>query len=105
MGGLPLSFIMIDLDHFKNFNDTYGHSVGDEVLKATAQVVATVVRGKGEAYRYGGEEISVILPNHALVEAAAVAERIRNEIERVRIIHHRVGEPPPFDDPLDVVIT
>lgn len=96
---------MIDLDHFMNFNDTYGHSVGDEVLKATAQVVATVVGGKGEAYRYGGEEISVILPNHALVEAAAVAERIRNEIERVRIIHHRVGEPPPFDDPLDVVIT
>ena len=84
-GGLPLGFIMIDLDHFKNFNDTYGHGVGDEVLRATAQAVASVARGKGEVYRYGGEEISVILPNHALAEAAAVAERIRNEIEAVRI--------------------
>ena len=85
MGSLPLSFIMIDLDHFKSFNDTHGHGVGDEVLRAVAHAVAAVVRGKGEAYRYGGEEISVILPNHALVEANAVAERIRNEIEAVRI--------------------
>jgi len=84
-GSSPLSFVMINLDHFKSFNDTYGHTVGDEVLKATAQAVAKVVRGKGEAYRYGGEEISVILPNHALAEANAVGERIRNEIEAVRI--------------------
>lgn len=84
-GGLPLSFIMIDLDHFKSFNDSYGHGVGDEVLRAIAQAVAKVVRGKGKAYRYGGEEISVILPNHTLAEATAVAERIRNEIEAVRI--------------------
>ena len=53
MGGLPLSFIMIDFDHFKSFNDTYGHPVGDQVLKATAQAVVTVVRVKGEVYRYG----------------------------------------------------
>ena len=84
-GGSPVSFLMIDLDHFKSFNDTHGHGVGDEVLKAVAQTVARVVRGKGEVYRYGGEEISVILPNHALAEATAVAERIRNEIEAVRI--------------------
>jgi diguanylate cyclase (GGDEF)-like protein len=83
--GSPLSFLMIDLDHFKSFNDTHGHGVGDEVLKAVAQTVARVVRRKGEVYRYGGEEISVILPNHALAEATAVAERIRNEIEAVRI--------------------
>ena len=83
--GSPVGFLMIDLDHFKSFNDTHGHGVGDEVLKAVAQAVARVVRGKGEVYRYGGEEISVILPNHALAEATAVAERIRNEIEAVRI--------------------
>jgi diguanylate cyclase len=64
-GGLPNSFVMVDLGHFKTFNDTYGQGVGDEVLMATAQGVATVIRGKGEAYRYGEEEISVILPNHA----------------------------------------
>lgn len=82
---LPVSFVMIDLDHFKKFNDSYGHTVGDEVLKAVAQKIATVVRGKGEAYRYGGEEITVILPNHTLVEANAAAERIRNEIASARI--------------------
>jgi diguanylate cyclase (GGDEF)-like protein len=82
---LPVSFVMADLDHFKTFNDNYGHAAGDEVLREVAQKIATVVRGKGEAYRYGGEEISVILPNHSLAEATAVAERIRNEITSIRL--------------------
>jgi diguanylate cyclase (GGDEF)-like protein len=81
----PVSFVMIDLDHFKTFNDNYGHPAGDEILRAVAQKIATVVRGKGEVYRYGGEEIAVILPNHSLVEANTVAERIRNEIASIRI--------------------
>jgi len=81
----PVSFVMIDLDHFKTFNDTYGHPAGDEILRAVAQKIAAVVRGKGEAYRYGGEEMSVILPNHTLAEATAVAERIRNEIAGARV--------------------
>jgi diguanylate cyclase (GGDEF)-like protein len=81
----PISFVMIDIDHFRNFNENYGHAAGDEILRAVAQKIATVVRGKGEAYRYGGEEISVILPNHSLVEATTVSERIRNEIASVRI--------------------
>lgn len=81
----PVSFAMIDLDHFKTFNDNYGHAAGDEILRAVAQKIATVVRGKGEAYRYGGEELSVVLPNHSLTEATAVAERIRNEIASIRI--------------------
>jgi diguanylate cyclase (GGDEF)-like protein len=81
----PISFVMIDIDHFRAFNENYGHAVGDEILRAVAQRVATVVRGKGEAYRYGGEEISVILPNHSVVEATTVGERIRNEIASVRI--------------------
>lgn len=81
----PVSFVMIDLDHFKAFNDNYGHAAGDEILKAVAQKIATAVRGKGEVYRYGGEEISVILPNHSLVEATTVGERIRTEIASIRI--------------------
>ena len=81
----PVSFVMIDLDHFKTFNDNYGHAAGDEILRAVAQKIAKVVQGKGEAYRYGGEEISVILPNHSLVEANTVAERIRTEIVSIRI--------------------
>jgi diguanylate cyclase (GGDEF)-like protein len=84
-GDSPLSFVMIDLDHFKIFNDNYGHPAGDDILRAVAQKIATTVRGKGEAYRYGGEEISVILPNHSLLEATAVAERIRTEIASIRI--------------------
>ena len=58
---------------------------GDEILRAVAQKIATVVRGMGEAFRCGDEEISVILPNHSLVEANAVPERIRTEITFVRI--------------------
>ncbi|MGB7495663.1 MAG: GGDEF domain-containing protein [Candidatus Acidiferrum sp.] len=81
----PVSFVMADLDHFKTFNDNYGHAAGDEVLRAVAKKIATVVRGKGETYRYGGEEISVVLPNHSVEEATAVAERIRNEIASIRI--------------------
>jgi diguanylate cyclase (GGDEF)-like protein len=80
-----VSFVMIDLDHFKTVNDNYGHAAGDEILRAVALKIAEVVRGKGEAYRYGGEEISVILPNHSLAEANTVAERIRTEIASVRI--------------------
>jgi diguanylate cyclase (GGDEF)-like protein len=81
----PVSFVMIDLDHFKTLNDNYGHAAGDEILRAVAQKIATVVRGKGEVYRYGGEEITVILPNHSLLEATTVAERIRSEIASIRI--------------------
>jgi diguanylate cyclase (GGDEF)-like protein len=83
--GSPISFVMIDLDHFKTFNDNYGHAAGDAILRAVSEKIAAVVRGKGDVYRYGGEEISVILPNYSLVEAKTVAERIREEIASVRI--------------------
>jgi two-component system, cell cycle response regulator len=76
---------MIDLDHFKSLNDTYGHPAGDEVLKAVAQTITKTMRGRGSVYRYGGEEISIILPNHSLGEAIATAERIRNEITTISL--------------------
>jgi diguanylate cyclase (GGDEF)-like protein len=76
----PLGLAMVDLDHFKKVNDANGHPVGDEVLLAVAQIVVRCVRGKGKAYRYGGEEIAVLLPNCTAGESAAVAERIRREI-------------------------
>jgi diguanylate cyclase (GGDEF)-like protein len=81
----PLSLLMIDLDHFKQVNDTYGHLKGDEVLKETARRIDAVVTGKGEAFRYGGEEMVLILANHTVEEAVAVAERIRLEIESAPI--------------------
>ena len=81
----PLSLVLIDIDHFKRFNDTYGHSVGDAVLKSVAFTVERAVAGKGNVFRYGGEEIVVLLPNHSCAEGAAVAERLRSSIERIEI--------------------
>jgi diguanylate cyclase (GGDEF)-like protein len=76
----PTSLIMVDLDHFKQINDNYGHPVGDIVLKLVAATIKSVCEGKGTCYRYGGEEIAVLLPNFSLAEAKALAERIRSSI-------------------------
>jgi diguanylate cyclase (GGDEF)-like protein len=77
----PLCLIMVDCDHFKQINDTFGHPVGDEVLKRCATIIKSACERKGFFYRYGGEEFSVLLPNYSLEEAAALAERIRARIE------------------------
>ncbi|MBS3821777.1 MAG: diguanylate cyclase [Planctomycetes bacterium] len=73
--------IMIDLDHFKSVNDTYGHQVGDEVLRRAANAVTDTVRSGDIVGRYGGEEFAVILPNQNSRETAVVAERLRATIE------------------------
>jgi len=92
----PLSLAMVDLDHFKRVNDENGHPVGDEVLLAVAQIVVRCIRGKGKAYRYGGEEIALLMPNHAADEAAAVAERIRREIAAAPISSRRLAITASF---------
>jgi diguanylate cyclase (GGDEF)-like protein len=79
--GRPLSFIMADVDHFKKINDTYGHQAGDAILQELAQVVSGALRTSDGAYRYGGEEFAVILPETALEEAARLAERLRKAVE------------------------
>lgn len=76
-----LSVVMMDVDHFKNINDTYGHQVGDEVLVEMAQVISRFCRANDAAARYGGEEFILILPETALEGARQIAERIRGEIE------------------------
>jgi diguanylate cyclase (GGDEF)-like protein len=76
----PLSLIMADLDDFKAVNDAYGHPLGDQVLQKTASVIKSACEPKGRCYRYGGEEIALLLPNYTLQEAAALAERVRREI-------------------------
>lgn len=81
----PLSLIIVDIDHFKNVNDTYGHQKGDEVLAGVAACIASVVENKGRVYRYGGEEIVVVLNNHNIQEATTVAERARRQLESERI--------------------
>lgn len=81
----PLSLLVLDLDHFKQFNDNYGHTTGDKVLKIAAEAIRSVVGDKGTPFRYGGEEIVVLLPNHNAEEAGAVASRIRGAIEAMTI--------------------
>jgi two-component system, cell cycle response regulator len=82
----PLSLIMMDIDHFKKFNDTYGHTCGDVVLINVAQIVMSSVRQIDIAARYGGEEFSVILPGTSLESALVVAERIRKSVEEAKIM-------------------
>lgn len=77
----PLSLIMSDIDHFKTFNDTYGHQEGDIVLMDTAKIFRFTVRDVDIAARYGGEEFAIILPETDLEEAKAMAEEIRKKVE------------------------
>lgn len=80
----PLSVIMIDIDHFKDINDTYGHHCGDDVLRKVGQTLNQMVREYDVVARYGGEEFAVILPNTGLEEAYATAERLRKGIESIK---------------------
>ena len=78
----PLSLLMIDIDHFKTFNDNHGHMTGDLVLKEIAQILKSSCRGEDIVARYGGEEFSVILPGTDSHEAETVAEKIRTAVEK-----------------------
>jgi diguanylate cyclase len=78
--GDPLCLLMCDIDHFKYFNDTYGHTIGDDILRLTATVIRKLVKDRDIAARYGGEEFAVIMPNARLPDAIALAEQIRNSV-------------------------
>ena len=73
---LPLTALIVDLDHFKHFNDTYGHVVGDQVLRETARLMCTAMRESDIIGRYGGEEFSILLPDTTTKAAVYVAERL-----------------------------
>ncbi len=79
------SLLMADIDHFKQVNDTYGHVFGDKVIRAVAQILKNNVKGGNKSARYGGEEFVVLLPDTSTEEARQLAERIRADVERVRI--------------------
>ena len=80
----PLALLMVDVDHFKNINDVYGHQLGDVVLAGIAKAVVVNTRELDTVARYGGEEFAVILPQSGVEQAEIVAEKLRQEVER----HH-----------------
>jgi diguanylate cyclase (GGDEF)-like protein len=82
--GPRYTLAMIDVDHFKKFNDTHGHDIGDQVLKLVAARLAET-GGGGLAFRYGGEEFSVLFPGRSLKEALPYLERTRAAVERYRM--------------------
>jgi diguanylate cyclase (GGDEF)-like protein len=101
----PLSLVMFDIDHFKQFNDTFGHPAGDELLRQVAQVLRESARAYDVAARYGGEEFALLLPNTTLEQAVQVAERLRQQISAIENPHapvsasfgvatYRRGAPP-----------
>ncbi len=86
----PLALLLVDIDHFKRYNDSYGHVEGDRCLRAIAQTLFMHCRRSGELVaRYGGEEFALILPNVDLPEAAAIADSLRLKIEKL----HAAGHP------------
>ena len=93
--GEPLSVLLIDIDHFKMFNDNFGHGVGDQVLRLMANVLRERLREYDLPARYGGEELIAVLPGADLATCAAVAERIRRLISECRITRRSTGEILP----------
>jgi len=87
-----LSLVMTDVDHFKRFNDTYGHLTGDQVLRLVAISVKQNVKGQDIAARYGGEEFAVVLPNTILRSAATLAEQIRHAVMTKDLMKRSTGE-------------
>jgi diguanylate cyclase len=87
-----LSLLMIDIDFFKQFNDTHGHQLGDQVLKLVARSLTDCVKGKDTAARYGGEEFAVILPDTRLKDGVNVADTIRRQVASKRVANRRTGQ-------------
>jgi GGDEF domain-containing protein len=88
---------MVDVDHFKKFNDTHGHDIGDQVLKLVARRLAEVGAG-GTAYRYGGEEFSVLFPHAGVAQAQPALEAIRDSIEKYRMAVRGPDRPKKGDE-------
>jgi diguanylate cyclase (GGDEF)-like protein len=88
--GFPMSFMMLDVDKFKSYNDTYGHPAGDEALKLVGHVIRETLRGADVAARFGGEEFAILLPQTTGEEAIAIAERIRHNIENADFPNRQV---------------
>jgi diguanylate cyclase len=90
--GEPLSLMMFDIDHFKSFNDSYGHLTGDQVLRLVAMSLKQTIKGQDITARYGGEEFAVVLPNTGLRQALTVADHIRRAVMAKELKKKSTGE-------------
>ena len=88
--GFPMSFMMIDVDDFKSYNDNFGHTEGDRALKLVAHCLKDTLRGADVAARYGGEEFSVLLPQTTLCDAVTIGERIRQKVASTKFPNRQV---------------
>ncbi len=88
----PMSLILLDIDHFKSFNDNFGHLFGDSVLKALAKKLHLSCREGITAYRFGGEEFALIVPNKSLRIARQFADNLRRTIEKLKVKDRRSGK-------------
>ncbi len=86
------SMVILDIDHFKKFNDTFGHQVGDQVLKLVARTLKDGVKGRDIAVRYGGEEFVILLPETTIKGGVKIAEILRQEIEKKEVINRTTGK-------------
>jgi diguanylate cyclase (GGDEF)-like protein len=92
------SLVMCDLDKFKEVNDNFGHSVGDDTLALFGQLIREAIRPTDHAYRFGGEEFLILLPNSHLEEAVNVAERVRNTVaDRLHLGHYGLSQVTAVD--------
>ena len=88
----PLALIVIDIDHFKRFNDTYGHLTGDQVLKLVGMTMREAVKSKATLARFGGEEFAIILPETTMQPARALADTIRQSVMSRELVKRSTGE-------------
>jgi diguanylate cyclase len=91
-GGQPLSLLLVDIDNFKTFNDTYGHQTGDQVLRLVAMTLKSNIKGKDIVARYGGEEFAAVLPSTDLDGAVIVADNIRRAVQAKELLKRSTNE-------------
>ncbi len=88
----PVALAMVDIDHFKAFNDTFGHLTGDQVLRLVAQCIKQNVKGQDTSARYGGEEFAVIFPSTGVPQAGTVADHVRRAVMNKELMKRSTGE-------------
>ncbi|MEE8057006.1 MAG: sensor domain-containing diguanylate cyclase [Pseudomonadales bacterium] len=103
--GDPLSLLFVDLDYFKQVNDTYGHPMGDKVLKEVAQYINEMLRKTDHVCRYGGEEFALVLPNCGQQRAMEIAERIRQQISELVVAYDVDSDTENTDGLTEVSVT